>query len=147
MAQATSVPFGKQYLLISDMGTVPVFTMPCGITSLTRQVTANTTDVDIPDCTDPDALTWLGIDVNSKRVTLTFSGILAIEAIPVWDEWSMEESIRDIRWYRNIAAPNQGYWEGSAVLTEYQEQAENKGRYQVSGTIIFDGKPTWTAVP
>jgi hypothetical protein len=148
MAQATTVKFGQQYILIGNGATpTEVFEMPCGITSLTRQITTNTADVDIPDCEDPDALVWLGIDVNSKRMTLTFGGILAEEAIEVWDEWAMEEATKNVRWYRNLAAPNAGYFMAPAVLTEYQEQAENRGRYQISGTIIFDGKPIWTAVP
>lgn len=147
MAQATTVRFGQQYLLVGDGDTVETFTMPCGITSLTRQVTTNTSDVDIPDCADPDMFNWLGIDVNSKRMQITFSGVLAQEAIALWDDWAMDEGTRNVRWYRNIGAPNQGYWAGPAVLTDYQEQSQNKGRYQVSGTIIFDGQPVWTAVP
>lgn len=146
MAQATTVRYGAQQLLVSDNATVPVFTAPCGITSLTRQITANTSDVDIPDCGDPDAFTWLGIDVNSKRMTLTFSGVLATEAMELWDDWAMEDASRDCRWYRNLTSPLKGYWAGSGILTEFQEQGQNKGRYQVSGTIIFDGKPVWTTV-
>lgn len=148
MAQATTIKFGEQYILVGDGATpTEVFEMPCGLTSLTRQVTTNTADVDIPDCEDPDAFSWLGIDVSSKRMTLTFSGVLAVEALELWDDWSMETALKNVRWYRNIGAPNQGYWMAPAVLTDYQEQGENKGRYQVSGTIIFDGKPIWTAVP
>lgn len=147
MAQATAVKFGEQRLLVSDMATVPMFTAPCGITSLTRTVTANTSDVDIPDCDDPDAFNWLGIDVNSKRMTLQFSGLVAAEALPLWDDWSMEEAIRDVRWYRNLGTSLQGYWAAPGVLTSYEENSQNKGRWLVSGTIIFDGKPEWTAVP
>jgi len=148
MAQATTVTFGQQYLLVGDGATpTEVFTMPCGITSLSREVSTNTTDVDIPDCADPDALVWLGVDVNSKRITLTFSGVLAEEAVSLWDDWAMEEAVKNIRWYRNIGGSNAGYFAGAAVLTNYQEQGQNRGRYTISGTIIFDGKPTWTAVP
>lgn len=145
MAQATTVRFGEQYLLVGDGQETETFASPCGITSLTRQVQTNTNDVDIPDCDDPDAFTWLGIDVVSKRMTLTFGGTLATEAIEVWDDWSMETELKNVRWYRNVTSPAPGYFEGPAVLTDYQENSESRGRYQVSGTIIFDGKPTWTA--
>jgi len=147
MAQATTIRYGQQQLLVSDNASVPVFTAPCGITSLTRQIQANTSDVDIPDCDDPDAFIWLGVDVNSKRMSLQFSGLLAEEAIELWDDWAMEESVRACRWYRNIAAPNAGYWAGPGVLTSYEENSQNRGRWQISGTIIFDGQPLWTAQP
>lgn len=146
MAQATTIAFGQQYILVGDGAEPEVFTMPCGITSLSRQIVTNTSDVDIPDCTDPDAFNWLGIDINSKRMTLTFGGILAEESIALWDDWSMEEAFKTVRWYRNIGAPNMGYWQGRAALTDYTENSESRGRYQLSGTLIFDGKPTWTAV-
>lgn len=144
MAQATTIRYGQQQLLISNGAEPAVYTAPCGITSLTRQIQVNTSDVDIPDCADPDAFNWLGIDVVSKRMTLQFSGLLSVEALELWDDWAMEEELRDVRWYRNLNAPNKGQWSGKAVLTSFEEQSQNRGRYQISGTIIFDGKPVWS---
>lgn len=146
-----SIKFGQQQLLIENPPGSGIFGAPCGITTLGRSITTNTSDVDLPPCDDPDAVTWLGIDPLSKRMTLTFSGTLADETLPIWDEWGMSEGADDafrlIRWYRNIGAPNQGYWEGEAVLTEYAENSEGRGRWTVSGTIIFDGRPEWHSIP
>lgn len=146
-----SIKFGSQQLLIENPQGSGIFGAPCGITTLGKSVTTNTSDVDLPPCNDPDAVTWLGIDPTSKRLTLTFSGTLAEKDLPMWDSWSMSEgsddAFREVRWYRNIGAPNQGYWEGNALLTEYAENSEGRGRWQVSGTIIFDGRPVWHAIP
>ncbi|MFC6487366.1 phage tail tube protein [Nitratireductor sp. GCM10026969] len=146
-----SIRFGSQQLLIENPPDSGIFGAPCGITTLGKSMTANTSDVDLPPCDDPDAVTWLGIDPVSKRLTLTFSGTLAQETLPIWDAWSMSEGIDDafrlVRWYRNIGAPNQGYWEGKALLTEYAENSENRGRWTVSGTIVFDGRPEWHSIP
>lgn len=80
-------------------------------------------------------------------MTLTFTGTLADVALPVWDDYAMNGDMRWVRWYRNIGAPNQGYWEGPALLTEYSEESSDRGRYTNSGTIIFDGQPDWVSIP
>lgn len=153
--QNYSIKFGQQQLLIGPIfennDDVPpggsIFAAPCGLTGLTRNVVTNTADVSLPPCEDPEAIIWLGVDPISKRMTLTFTGTLADVALPVWDEWSMGNEARWVRWYRNIGAPNQGYWEGPALLTDYTEESTDRGRYTNSGTIIFDGEPAWVSIP
>lgn len=155
------VKFGSQQLLIETAPGSGLFTAPCGVTGLTRNITTNTNDVNLPGCDDdPDAPLWLGIDAVSKRMTLSFTGTLMVEALSTWDDWAMSgggsgggsgddassEGFRRIRWYRNLTAPNAGYWEGYALLTEYNEESSDRGRYTNSGTIIFDGKPEWTKI-
>lgn len=142
------VKFGDQQLLVEYPAGSGVYGAPCGITGLTRQVQTNTNDVSLPPCNDPYAVIWLGIDIVSKRMTLTFTGTLANVAVHIWDEWSMEDSSsRKVRWYRNLLGENRGYWEGDAVLTEYQEESSDRGRYTNSGTIIFEGRPRWIDIP
>lgn len=148
MARETySVKFGQQQLLVEHPKGSGVFAAPCGITGLTRDVTTNTNDVSLPPCNDPEAVIWLGVDIVSKRMTLTFTGTLADVALPIWDDWSMGNDLRLVRWYRNLGAPNQGYWEAEAVLSAYTEQSTDRGRYTNNGTIIFDGEPEWVAIP
>lgn len=153
--QNYSIRFGQQQLLIgpayvNNDETPPagsVFSAPCGLTGLTRNIVTNTADVSLPPCDDPEAVIWLGVDAVSKRMTLTFTGTLADVALPTWDSWSMGKDMRWVRWYRNIGAPNQGYWEGPAMLTDYTEESTDRGRYTNSGTIIFDGEPAWVSIP
>jgi hypothetical protein len=148
MAQALTVKFGQQQLLIGDGASPEVFTAPCGITSLTKSTSTNTSDIDIPDCDDPDLVLWLGIDEVSRRMTLTFSGTIAQQSLPLWDEWSLDGGFRNVRWFRNLDdLALRGYLAGPALLTEFEETSEARGRYTFSGTIIFDGKPTWTSLP
>lgn len=142
-----SVRFGQQQLLVEEPAGSGIFSAPCGITGLTRNVTTNTNDVSLPPCDDPEAIIWLGVDAVSKRMTLTFTGTLADNALPIWDAWSMGKDLRLVRWYRNIGAPNAGYWEGLAMLTDYTEESTDRGRYTNSGTIIFDGEPEWFSIP
>ena len=142
------VKFGDQQLIVEYPVGSGIFGAPCGITGLTRQVQTNTNDVALPPCNDPYAVLWLGIDVVSKRMQVTFQGTLADVSLPIWDAWSMEnEARRRVRWYRNLLGTNRGYWEGFAVLTDYQEESSDRGRYTNSGTIIFDGQPQWVDIP
>lgn len=148
MAQAQTIRFGEQALLIGDGATPEVFSAPCGITSLTKSTSTNTSDIDIPDCDDPDLVVWLGIDEVSKRMTLTFSGTIAQQSLALWQEWELDGGLRNVRWLRNLNdLALRGYLEGPALLTEFEETSEARGRYTFTGTIIFDGKPVWTALP
>jgi len=148
MAQLTSVRFGEQMLLIGDGADPEVFSAPCGINSLTKSTSTNTSDVDLPDCDDPDLVVWLGIDEVSKRMTLTFSGTIAQQALAMWQEWELDGGTRNVRWMRNLTNPDlRGYLGGPALLTEFEETSEARGRYTFTGTIIFDGKPVWVSLP
>lgn len=142
------VKFGDQQLLVEYPVGSGIFGAPCGITGLTRQVQTNTNDVSLPQCNDPYAVLWLGVDVTSKRMQMTFSGTLADVSLPIWDQWAMgAQGRRRVRWYRNLKGTNRGYWEGYAILTDYQEESSDRGRYTNTGTIIFDGEPQWVDIP
>lgn len=148
MAQIQSIKFGEQMLLIGDGADPEVFSAPCGINSLTKSTSTNTSDVDLPDCDDPDLVVWLGIDEVSKRMTLTFSGTIAQQALAMWQEWELDGGTRNVRWMRNLTNPDlRGYLGGPALLTEFEETSEARGRYTFTGTIIFDGKPVWVPLP
>lgn len=148
MAQIQSIKFGEQMLLIGDGADPEVFSAPCGINSLTKSTSTNTSDVDLPDCDDPDLVVWLGIDEVSKRMTLTFSGTIAQQALAMWQEWELDGGTRNVRWMRNLTNPDlRGYLGGPALLTEFEETSEARGRYTFTGTIIFDGKPVWVSLP
>lgn len=148
MATLQSIRFGEQMLLIGDGADPEVFSAPCGINSLTKSTSTNTSDVDLPDCDDPDLVVWLGIDEVSKRMTLTFSGTIAQQALAMWQEWELDGGTRNVRWMRNLTNPDlRGYLGGPALLTEFEETSEARGRYTFTGTIIFDGKPVWVSLP
>lgn len=154
MAAATTIRFGTQALLIEwtpDSGT---FTAPCGITSLTKTTNVETNTVNIPDCDDPDLASWLGVDEISRQIVLSFGGVLAqdiisglgISALGAWQAWDLAGGYKNVRWYRNLQAANGGgYLWGPALLTAFEETGEAKQRFNMSGTVTFDGKPTWVA--
>ena len=149
MALQTRIKFGDIYLLVGVPGTTPMqFRAPCGITQFGRNVVTNTNDVELRDCDDPDAPVWLGIDVVSKRMTLNMSGTLDQEAYrDMWRQWFMDEESRTIRVYERVGTSGWGYWEGDAVLTNYDDTANSGGSYTNTATVVFDGKPNWVGTP
>lgn len=84
MAAPTTARFGKFRVLLSDGASPEVFTAPCGFTSKSLTITKDLTDVNLPDCDDPDAPSWTGRDVSSLSASISGEGVLAAESEPVW---------------------------------------------------------------
>lgn len=148
MAQATTFKFGDQAILIGDGASPEVFSAPCGFTQLTRTLNVNTNDVNIPDCNDPDLASWLATDEESRQMITAGQGVLAAEALTVWDEWFLQGGEKNLRWTRTSATPAlNGYFQGPGVLTAYEETGQRGQRWQVSVTIAWNGAPTWVTVP
>jgi hypothetical protein len=146
MAQATTLKFGKQSIVIGDGASPEVFSAPCGFTQLTRTLNVNTQDVNIPDCNDPDLASWLATDEESRQMIVSGQGVLAEEAMVLWDDWFLNGGEKNVRWNRTATAPLNGYFAGPGVLTAYEESAQRGQRWNVSVTIAFNGAPVWNAV-
>jgi predicted secreted protein len=72
-------------VLLGDGATpTEAFTAPCGLTTKSLTVTQNLSEVNIPDCDDPDAPFWIARDTVSLSVQVSGEGVLAAEAEDVW---------------------------------------------------------------
>lgn len=68
---------GLKLLLKMGDGALPeVFTAACSITAKTVNFEGQENTFDIPDCEDPEAISWLVSEMASKRVTIEGSGTL-----------------------------------------------------------------------
>ena len=84
MAAPVTVKFGKFRVLLGD-GSSPInYVAPCGFTSKSLVLSKNLTDVNIPDCDDPDAPAWVGRDVQSITASVTGEGVMAAESAETW---------------------------------------------------------------
>ena len=158
MAQANAIKFGKCFILLGDGASSEAFAAPCGIENLSLNITINSNSVSLPDCSDVDLASWLATDIVSKQMGFQFSGVLDTAAMQTWKDWWFDggpgiynsvaagEDERNIRWYRDLTSGNGGgYFQAPAVLTAYAETGQRGQRWQNSGTIALNGKPTWTA--
>ncbi len=147
MAQATTIKFGKQAILIGDAASPEVFTAPCGFTQVTRTLNVNTNDVNIPDCADPDLASWLATDEESRQMITSGQGVLSEEALTVWDDWFLNGGEKNVRWLRTtVLSSLNGHFQGPAVLTSYEETGQRGQRWQVSVTLNWNGAPIFTVV-
>ena len=144
MAQASTLRFGDQAILLGNGATPEVFSAPCGLTSITKTTNIETATTNVPDCDDPDLPSWLEIDEVSKQMVLSATGVIAKEALPTWRLWHDNGGYKNIRFFRDIAAGSGGgYYEGRALLTTFEETGERGSKWTLSVGITFDGKPTW----
>lgn len=144
MAQGTPVYFSDQVILLGDGAEPEVFTAPCGITSVTKTTNKETGTVNMPDCDDPDLPGWLRIYLISNQMVLSGSGTVALESLDRWSDWDIAGDMKNVRFYRDIAAGvGGGYFVGPALLTQWEEAAEARAPYTFTFGITFDGQPTW----
>lgn len=145
MAQAKTLKFAQQLLMLGDGETPEVFAAPCGFTSLNMSVNIETNTTNVPDCDDPDLPSWLASDEVSKQMTVGGSGVLDTDAMQMWRDWLLEGGEKNVRWFTAGTAINGGgYFEAPGILTQYEETGERGQRWQIATTITLNGRPVWT---
>lgn len=85
MALATTYAFSKLKVRIGDGASTESFSTPCGLNARALQRTKTLNEIDIPDCDDEDAPAWIGREVKSLDWKVTGEGVLAAEALPLWE--------------------------------------------------------------
>lgn len=71
--------------ITADPPAAIIYAAPCGLTTKNLQISKNLTEVDIPDCDDPDAPSWIARDVQNLSVTISGDGVAAAESVPDWN--------------------------------------------------------------
>lgn len=145
MAQAKTIRFGDQVLVIGNGATPEVFTAPCGLTTLNLTVNIETNDTNVPDCADPNLPSWLISDEVSKQMVVGGDGVLDTDAMQVYREWLLAGGSKNIRWLTTGTGANGGgYWSAPGLLATYEETGERGSRWNVSISIKLQGAPTFT---
>lgn len=84
MAQATTIKSGKIRVLLGDDATPTAYEAPCGFTQRSITINKGLEEVNVPDCTDPDKVDWVGRDATSLSMSVSGEGVLAAESVDVW---------------------------------------------------------------
>lgn len=147
MAPPETARFGKMLIKLGDGGTpTEVFAAPCGLTSKSIQFSKNLSEVDLPDCNDPDAATWLGRDVQNLSASVSGDGVLPADAVETW--WNAFKSVDSINVEISIEySTGTMLWEGAMHVENFEPNAEKGGRVQSGIAMQSDGEMTgtWTA--
>jgi predicted secreted protein len=146
MAKPTTLPFSKLLILIGDGATpTEAFEAPCGLTTKNFELSANSNEVQVPDCDDPDAPAWIERVVATLQGTVTGNGVMAVESFPVWQDWALSGQPKNAR--IQLDEPAMGYYSGSFILSSFALNAELGDKVQIDITLDSDGQIIWTAVP
>lgn len=145
MAQAVVASGSKVLIQLGDGASPEVFAHPCGIT--TKAVNQETTvnEVDIPDCSDEDAISWIGIEPQNRQMTVTGSGVLDKTELVNYRTFFALATAKNVRVNMNLGVgTGGGYWAGGMRLTTFNITGEKGQKIQVEITLRSDGEMAWT---
>lgn len=127
---------------------ITTWAAPCGLTTKNLAVNKNLQEVDIPDCDDPDAPSWIARDVQNLSITISGDGVAAAESVPDWNDAAIStESVPmkvDIEFTSGIKT-----FTGDFIVDSLTFGAQQGARVTLGFTAQSDGQivDTWTAIP
>lgn len=143
MAKPITAKFGSFFVRLSNGAVPAVFTAPCGFSSKSFNRSKNFGEVNVPDCDDPDAPAWIERDVQSMTASISGDGVLASEAIPVWE--GAMASTNSIAAEVEIVWPNgsSDIYTGNFHVESFEVTATLGERVNVSVSMQSDGPITY----
>lgn len=144
MATLVPIRFGDEAIQFGDGATPEVFTEPCGITGRSRNFNINTQTEDLPDCDDPDIVSFESPFKISVGESIDIQFIASATLEPLLVDLAYDDEQTNIRYVINKGS-RVGYYEGPAILTALSFTSERRGMVTGTGTITWTEKPEWKA--
>lgn len=139
MAAPETARFGKFRVLLGDDAEPIVYTAPCGFTSKSMTLTKNASEINLPDCEDPDKVAWVGRDAESLSASISGEGVLAGQSVETWlDAWESVDSV-PVKIEIEFAAKTVT-WTGLMHVTTFTAGAEQGGRVTANIEMASDGE-------
>ena len=147
--QPVTAKFGKMLIELGTPGTPITYAAPCGFTSKGVTISKNLQEVNIPDCDDPDAPTWVGRDVLSQSATITGDGVAAAASVPDWDDAAMATESIPMKVTIDFEGVGTKVITGNFHVDSEAFAATQGGRVTLAINAVSDGAVTavWTATP
>lgn len=144
MAKPTTTRGGKIRVMLGNDASPQVFSAPCGLSQRSITLSKGLNEVQIPDCDNPDEVTWTGRDASSLSIAISGEGVLASESIVTWVEaWEDVESV-DVR--VEVEFPVTTYiWTGKMHVETLEIGANNGERATISVSMQSDGEMVRTS--
>lgn len=146
MAKPVTTKGGNLRVMLGA-GTSPiVYTAPCGFTSRSLTLTKGLEEILIPDCDDPDAVSWQGRDATSLSMAVSGEGLMAQESVETWlDAW---ESVDSVPVRIEMQFPTKTIaWVGLMHIESIEAGGENGRRVTKSISMQSDGEMVRTVTP
>lgn len=146
MAQATTIKGGKIRVLLGNDANPIVYSNPCGFTQRSITLNKGLEEVQIPDCTDPDKVDWVGRDATSLSMGISGEGVLASESVDTWIEGF--ESIDSISVKVEWEFPAKTItWTGRMHIESMEVGANNGQRATNNVSLQSDGEMVRVTTP
>jgi hypothetical protein len=146
MAEPVTIKGGKVRVLLESRDSPNVYLAPCGFTQ--RSVTFNKAlnEFQLPDCDDPDAVSWLGRDATSLSMSVSGEGVLASESVETWLEaW---EDVDSVGVKIEMEFPSKLItWTGLMHIENLEATAPNGQRVTMTVSMQSDGEMTRVVTP
>lgn len=112
-------------------------------------ISKNMQEINIPDCTDPDAPTWVGRTVQSQTATITGDGVAAAESVPDWDSAAMSTDSVSMKVTIEFEDVGTKTIQGKFHVDSEAFAADAGGYVTLAINAVSDGAitATWTATP
>lgn len=132
----------------SEAGVPIVYSTPCGLTTKNFSLTKNLQELDIPDCDDPDAPSWIGRDVQNLSATISGDGVAAAESVPAWNAAAISTDSIPMKVEIEFTTGMKTFT-GYFIVDNLTFGAESGGRVTLSINAQSDGEidDVWTATP
>lgn len=141
MAKPTTYRGTSLLIKVGDGADPEVFSFPCGLTTNGLNRSAETNDVSVPDCADPDAPAWTERETSALSWEASGSGVLADESVAIWDAWHASGLPKNVQIDVGTATAGRRYT-GRALLTSYNITGERGQKVTVEVTLSGDGELT-----
>lgn len=141
MAEPTTIKGGKVKVLLGNTAQPIVYSAPCGFTQRSVAINKGLEEVQLPDCDDPDAMSWLGRDATSLSMTVGGEGLLAAESVDVWLAAVESEESTPVKVIWEFPAKTIT-WTGKMHVESFEIGAEDKKRVTSTVSLQSDGKMT-----
>ena len=139
---------GVQLLIqVGDGADPEVFAHPCLINaSRGINITAETNDIKVPDCSDPDLMAWLVREKTAVSATIDGAGVLNTPDTEIYFNWVKSSAAKNIRINLNgvSGANGGGRINGVFHLTQFQLQGDRGDLVQCTIKMDSTGELTWT---
>jgi len=133
---------------VKDTSGTVTYVAPCGLTTKNLQISKNLQEVDIPDCDDPDAPSWIARDVQNLSITISGDGVAAAESVPDWNAAAISTASVPMKVEIEFSVGVKTFT-GDFVVDQLTFGAEQGGRVTLAFNAQSDGQiaDVWTPTP
>lgn len=150
MARATTMRYEQMILEVETTPASGTYAALCGLTDVTINRTSNVDTTEIPDCDDESLPLAIERAVRSQEVTVSATGVWALQSHETIMDWWYGGSTLNIR-LRNAKVEADGATgdteaeAGPAILVSLNNSRTKGQKVTAELEINFDGVPTRTA--